>query len=166
MKGKLILIPLKEPKEGMKVVTKNMIGYSIGTIQEILDPIGSINVGMSKGMYNYSLSELQQIAVEYTEESYDSNDTFPRRTLKYILPLHPDDYEKALPLIGKEVEFFNPMGSEHAELVEFDDIPTPVMYTEEEVYQICLSGAAVTKMMCAKNEMWSFDDWWNENKKK
>jgi hypothetical protein len=115
MNGKIILQHITNPVEGMKVVYGNEINpYRIGTYN------GIVNVPHEKypnhpwnGLHQvidgesghpslapWELSELKQLAVEYEEEG-----PIHEWVDKVTLPLHPEDYERAVGLIGQEVEF-------------------------------------------------------------
>lgn len=113
MKGKIILKPIEKPVEGMQVVwTKdnsivvlkcpgsqndNPFGNKVhswfitdncGQAWEIFNSAGNIKI----------IPELKQIVIEYQQLSGNFNSVGQ-------LPLHPEDWDAALPLIGKEVEF-------------------------------------------------------------
>ena len=105
MKGILKLSQLKEPKEGTKAVITVNDFLTTGILMSIYKSSGSCEVLVtpksSRDFYSgQPLSELQQIDIEYDHTEIIS----PCRTYKRTLPLLPEDYEKALPLIGKEVE--------------------------------------------------------------
>lgn len=101
MKGRLILVDVKEPKEGLRVLYNKKV-YSILRMPELWRIAGFCDL-KREGASIYSnmtpLSQLRQIAVEY----YFSLEPYSGFTK--TLPLHSDYYEKALPLIGQEVQF-------------------------------------------------------------
>lgn len=179
--GKILLVPISSPREGMKCVWKEK---KIG----IITSNEPVNVDMVE-FEGEAVDEddLKQIMIEYEKE------WLPRELLnegeqlymtKETLPLHPSDWEYGLGHIGSEIELdqvwltdgiSRPVedegvkkdykGTWYAKLI-LPSKEKSIVYNEKEAYDICLSAAAVTKMMCAKNEMWSFDDWWGQNKKK
>jgi hypothetical protein len=170
MKGKLVLSPIDKPVEGMQVLWNNEQCSVVTTGHKDIVLIDSDE----EGRISVGLDELKQIMVEY-EIAHERIATKSQKQAFYY-PLHPSDWQWAISHIGEEVEFDKqeiyigkPGNGFHfagfwkgAKLI----IPSPVVYTEKEVYDFCLGAAAVSKMMCAKNEMWSFDDWFNTNKKK
>ena len=155
MKGKIVLLLLKEPKEGMKVVYDSTKVVELMAIRPQKEEFSDI-VDEEGKMFYCPHIKLQQIAVEY-EDVITYGGYNQRVKAKTTLPLHPDDYEKALPLIGKEVEFkIYPQGDvqDFAGLIT----PTPVMYTEEEVEEICRKCYTSTFKAVAYLKVIEFDD--------
>lgn len=174
MKGKLILVPCKEPKEGMKVVyigKKKSIKNKIDTI--LTEPVEGYDILELENWggnprIDVKISELQQIAIEY--ENWAGFD-LPRME-KYSILLSPDMYEKALPLIGQEVEFIiwdggrQVIGEPEFEPVAWiqESTPSPIVYTEEEVKLLTATAMGHVRGDVNYKNMWS--DWWDKNKKK
>jgi hypothetical protein len=92
MKGKIILTDITTPVEGMVVVWDRADEdhpYEVAYIHEIKKD-GIYLSGMYDYHHPFELQSLKQISVDYVSK---------------ILPLHPDDYEVAIALIGHELEF-------------------------------------------------------------
>lgn len=187
MKGKLILTRVKEPEERMKVVYRNKVlviestylfkGGRVCTLKQIGAAIYTPLV---------SLYELQQIAVEYEIVKGSTNPDSMSPNPKYaILPLHSDNYETALPLIGKEVEFdidsidkWSGIGTVRRVDYACIILSTPIMYTEEQVKEkINLFHSWFWKAIksvefnwSTKNgapspeDFWNDEEFWNKNK--
>lgn len=103
MKGIIKLAPIDNPVEGMKVINGKWVN-EIAELNEKKDWC-SIRAGGTITQ-NKPIIELQQLVVEYihTDEYGQGADWREVLTTK-TLPLHPDDWQKGLELIGKEVEF-------------------------------------------------------------
>jgi len=162
MKGTIKLVPIENPKEGMKVIWGDGQLNHL-TIDEILkigvEHNGFKNLVSLKRMFllPFSISELQQLVVEYDNSpppaQFYASGIKPSKGVS-ILPLHPNDWEKGITLIGKEIEFETPYPFEIAHLI----INTPIIYTEEEVEKL------TRKAFHSNDKMHS--DWWDQNKKK
>lgn len=94
MKGIPRLVPIEKPVEGMQVVA---FDNKIAIVDSILDKHYCTLKPDNICSLAY-LSELQQIVIQYQQLSGNFNSAGQ-------LLLHSEDWEKALPLIGKEVEF-------------------------------------------------------------
>jgi len=185
MKDKLILVPVKEPKEGMKIVaTDNSegihrdIGIIQGTDKDYKD-CWMVDFGNNL-ILTYALSELQQIAVEYEIVKGSTNpDSLSPNAKYHKILLSPDDCEKALPLIGQEVEWEKARGKQimftdqqqwqemsSAEKADYFEwvakliTPSPIVYTEEEVREIAYNAWGYTNIHDG------FDKFWDKHKKK
>jgi hypothetical protein len=168
MKGKPILVPVKEPKEGMKVVLNGrldvIVTYPFKHDSGLADDIGYDVVVRYEG--TQVIQNLQQIAIEYEEKDtssrgFDFSD--PHSTSKMVtIFLSPDMYEKALPLIGQEVEFIIWTGGRHViGEPEFEPVawiqestPSPIVYTEEEVRDIALEAWDAMSRYDDFNKFW------------
>jgi hypothetical protein len=103
MTGKLILTSISTPIEGMKVVYETRNGWTvIDTIKKIDKSETWLSGGNEWVDLVFDVSELRQIAVEYDNMYVPSTNIKDRLQ---ILPLHPDDYERAVGLIGQECNF-------------------------------------------------------------
>lgn len=173
MKGKIVLIPVVNPVEGMQVVLSDSVQTIVGVPARDKD-----NVYLTIHDIPTSLSELKQIVIstkEWMEDPMDLN--FDAENL----PLHPEDWKYALEHIGEEVDFEinykigNPEkmegfwlrnkplkkeGTEFAKLIH----STPKMYSEEEVKNILQDWAIYIGI--EENPVMSYFDWWDKYKKK
>jgi len=166
-KGKLVLVPIHSPKKGLKVVaTDNSEGTyeDIGIIERVItvDHIMTSVKLLNGRILTYALSELKQIAVS------------GHLGKKGTFPLHPDDYEKALPLIGQDVEFDldnydnSKVTGTYYNIGDWITIAklitsAPVLYTEEEVEELC--ELAMNYLVEGRVKA-RFEKWWGKYKKK
>jgi hypothetical protein len=192
MKGIVKLKPIDIPKEGMKVI------WGDGKLNPItIDKIIQTNVEFNGSkdlvtleicwMLPFSLSELQQLVVEYRCPSIKrEGESCPKNNnCKYpecsILPIPEDDWERNIEGVGQEVEF-----NIHQECpYEFTSrctqgncdckifarlnaklTPSPILYTEEEV-KLNIYKYIVDKAGFVPDKLQSLIiEWWNKNKKK
>lgn len=105
MKGKIILQNISSPVEGgMKVVYENEI-YTVKSTLFLEYLRVFLN---SHHNFHFEVKDLKQIAVEHEEPPLETDGGFVAvGNLRTIIPLHPDDYERAVGLIGQEVEFIS-----------------------------------------------------------
>lgn len=160
MKGKLILVPVKEPKEGMKVVFENDINPRFIDILHHIDFDGKIYLRHCI-FSTFTNDQLKQIAIEY--DDWDNN--FGKTVeFKATILLSLDNYEKALPLIGQEVEFNQiPLAIREDQRVYQAKLITssPIVYTEEEAKRMVKYAFSF-----AETKYGTWEDYWNKNKKK
>lgn len=134
MKGKLILTDISTPVEGMKVVCGNkidtIIQYPFKSEYNNDDNQGYNVLLQNEG--TQVLSNLKQIAIEYA--SGNNKETFGFQVVdtreKHTLSLHPDDYERAVGLIGQEVEFYGQEGKE-IDIPSMDGVGIPPIRKRE-----------------------------------
>lgn len=147
MKGRIVLIPVDKPVEGMKIVWKYKDTFYIANLVKEVDGLWvfEFNHGQANAGNARILSELQQIAIEY-EHTIDPLATRPQIVLR-TLPLLSTDWEYAIKHIGEEVEWdtaypINIDGKIHYTRANSGGglkcyasiiLPSPVMYTEEDV---------------------------------
>jgi hypothetical protein len=180
MKGTLKLIPIDNPVEGMQAVMdyKNIYVhpevYVIGKINRLKRKTAFLT-GVDFTNLERDLSELKQIVVEYRQwgidERWDNEACMKHKTL----PLHPSDWEWAIKHIEEEVEFLiveditlNTWSGNSPTVAKLEHsnklIPSaPIMYTEDEVEQLCevAMGYLIDGRIKAR-----FNEWWSKNKKK
>ena len=129
MKGKIILIPVSNPVGGMQVVAvEDSEGtfYNVGVIQGIHKynrKMWDVLIGKTRSL-PYSKSELKQIVVEHKEIAVLGGGKDKLDIIHF--PLHPDDWEVAIALIGHEIEFDRRVTPKvHGEVAKLS-LPTPV----------------------------------------
>lgn len=169
MKGKLILTPVKEPKEGMKVVVDLISANHIAEITHLRpqgDEYSDIRYKNGKSFYSPH-SQLQQIAVEY--RLYKNKNTAWATSWCEELLVHPNDYKYAISHIGEEVEFnmlpeyvydFEKIDAEILPFARLIKSTSPIVYTEEEARK------RAEDSWNAYHHNNTFEEWWEENKKK
>lgn len=159
MKGKIVLIPVVNPVEGMQVVLSDSVQTIVGVPARDKD-----NVYLTIHDIPTSLSELKQIVIstkEWMEDPMDLN--FDAENL----PLHPEDWKYALEHIGEEVGFEEYLGIDRLDIPNYPVLaklihPTPKMYSEEEA-----KLAARTAWFSSREQrIDAFNDWWDKHKKK
>jgi hypothetical protein len=106
MKGKLVLIPVTEPVEGMRVIAENYFyneRYAPGIITSIVDnDFISVAKDEKHESVDVPVNLCRQVIVEYWENNPPPIDR--SRSLQ-TLPLHPTDWEWSIQHIGEEVDF-------------------------------------------------------------
>ncbi len=150
-RGKIILQDVINPVERMKVywINDDNVPKRIWTIDHI-DKYG-ISLAWVHDQY-VQLPELKQLAVEYLEEIAINRHTLQKTYKDSILPLHPDDYERAVRLIGQEVEF--------------DIIPSSYSTVKENSSKVVHHDTSKAKLSLStpvNNSDWEgkFDQWWS-----
>jgi hypothetical protein len=102
-KGKIILQDISVPAKGMTVVWCEDIIENKPEVW-VIKKIDGLAILYRDGKFRQAvLTELKQIMVKYrdfTNKQHNSSDKF-----WHTLPFHPDDNEKAIRLVGQEVEF-------------------------------------------------------------
>ncbi len=127
MKGTLILVEVENPRPGMAVCKHwfTALEQPTGVYGIVEGPaihdgfVDTVNKLPKDNLFwvkfkdgtrgKWHLSEMEQIVVERVEHTKKPSVDFPGQDEmwghKKNCPLHPDDYEKAIPAIGEEIEF-------------------------------------------------------------
>lgn len=121
MKDIIKLIPIDKPVEGMQVVAYGSI-FKCTETERVIQP-GYIWLNGNGKEDWVNVKDCYQIVIEYqTGFGKDSKEYYVHAE---TLPLHPEDWDKALPLIGKEVDWVHDGWDEPYKFVEVAKLILP-----------------------------------------
>jgi hypothetical protein len=181
MKGIIQLKSIGALKEGMKVIYESQKGYSIGIAKYIEKDEIFLEGGNEWLDLRFEKEELFQLIVEYKCPSIKrEGESCPKNNnCKYpecsILPIPENDWERNIGRIGEEVEFVKwdggrqCIGEPEIQPVAWiqESIPSPILYTEEEVEKIllrfCIDIARNNNQIPNAQQL---KDYWLQHKKK
>lgn len=158
MKGTIKLSTLTNPPQRKQIL---IFDNKVSDVMRVSGNVVLLDV-TGLGFYQFPLEkfeELSTLVVEYKEETYNSQDTYPRRTITHQLTIQTSQWQKILDkgLVGKEVEFEIRKGEWKSKITTYDQpdrewfveykvpiariaFPSPKTYTEEEAKQLALDA--------------------------